>query len=110
MTSLGGNLDKYIQLLMKFTRHHRGDGARLVSQLAAGDAAGAQFTTHSLKGAAGALGLRALQVGCEAIEQSLRADPSGTTSTPLAQSFEAELEALTAQLDGLVVRSAKPVT
>ena len=102
LTSLGGNLDKYIQLLMKFTRHHRGDGARLVSQLAAGDAAGARFTTHSLKGAAGALGLRTLQVGCEAIEQSLRADPSGTASTPLAQSFEAELEALTAQLDGIV--------
>ena len=101
LRSLGGNFDKYIKLLMKFTQHHRGDGARLVSQLAAGDAAGARFTTHSLKGAAGALGLRTLQVGCEAIEQSLRADPLGTALTDLAQSFEAEFDALTAQLDGI---------
>ena len=102
LKSLSGNLDKYLQLLRKFAQHHRGDGARLLGQLAAGDAAGARFTSHSLRGAAGALGLRSLQVGCEAIEQALRADMSGSASTALAQSLEIELEALTEQLDRIV--------
>jgi len=57
---LGGKADKYLKLLKHFVQTHNDDMTALTARIAAGDRVTAQRIAHSLKGAAGTLGLIAL--------------------------------------------------
>jgi len=54
---LGGNVDKYLELLTLFIQSHTNDMTLLVKSLADGDDTAAHFLIHSLKGSAATLGI-----------------------------------------------------
>ncbi len=67
-----GNPGKYLGLLRLFLESHRDDMGRLADYLAVGDQATAHRLVHSLKGAAGTLGLDRVAEQALGLEQALR--------------------------------------
>lgn len=62
----------YISLLRKFATGQAGAITEIQAFLAAGDAAGAQRTAHTLKGLAGSIGATTLQGAAAELEQAIR--------------------------------------
>lgn len=83
--SLGGRLDKCLQILARFPATHARDGDRIRQHLDAGQIGEAHCLVHGLKGVAATLGLTALQRSAAALEQLLKsAAASGAATTPAA--------------------------
>jgi len=76
LAALGGKTEKYLALLEKFLERHRHTAASIQQALAAADPAGAQHQAHTLKGAAGILGLSATQQAAADLELALRNNES----------------------------------
>lgn len=97
-----GNLPLYRRLLRMFTDTQREDMQRLSERLSANETGEAQKLAHSLKSAAGTLGLTQLQASAAELEAALRAGRSGEetmlifTAIAAAQS---DLDAALADLD-----------
>jgi two-component system, sensor histidine kinase and response regulator len=68
----GGNSRRYEILLRKFAEQQRGAVATIQSALSAGDAATAERSAHSLKGAAGTLGANALSEAAAKAEAAIK--------------------------------------
>ena len=76
LATMGGKTEKYLALLEKFLERHRHTAASIQQALADGDQAGAQRQAHTLKGAAGILGLSATQQAAANLELALRNNES----------------------------------
>ena len=76
IAAMRGNAEKYVNLLEKLLSHH--DTTLLRTTIDSGDHPTAQRQAHSLKGAAGSLGLNRLSSAAAAIEAALRENrPTG---------------------------------
>ncbi len=69
---LGGNADKYLELLTLFIQLHANDMTLLVKSLADGDDTAVYFRVHSLKGTAATLGIDNLAGMVRRLEALLR--------------------------------------
>ena len=72
----GGNRRRYESLLRKFAEQQAGAGAAIRAALANGDAATAERTAHSLKGAAATLGANALSEAAVRAEAAVKSGQS----------------------------------
>ena len=99
---VGGSERAYRRLLKKF-RSGQGDAvAGIRTAVAAGDQELAVRTAHSLKGAAGALGVEAVQASAGALESALAADLDGVDPA-LYQTLESDLAEALAVIDNALV-------
>ena len=73
LKTLGGRVQRYLELLDKLVASHAEDVARLRRHLDAGEREDARRLAHSLKGAAGALGATPLREAAARLEQAVRA-------------------------------------
>jgi len=72
--NVGGRSEVYVRLLATFAERHQEDMDHLRKQLAVGDRESARRTAHSLKGAAGSLGLVTLHAASASLEQAIAGD------------------------------------
>ncbi|WP_371322906.1 Hpt domain-containing protein [Dechloromonas sp. ZY10] len=106
---VAGRESRYLELLGKYLEHHRELGNQIADAILDGNYSLAQKLSHTLKGAAGTLGLQASQAAARELEYSLR-----DANTELIPSCLAELsrvhEAQCAQLEHLCCRQAPSQT
>ena len=100
---LGGDVAKYRRLLTMFVDLHSQDMKRVQELLAAGDLAEVQRLTHSLKGVAATLGMRAVSELAVKLENALRHNDTLGESTELAGLCDRELTKLAYE----IVRSSE---
>jgi len=72
--NVGGRSEVYVRLLGTFADRHADDMDHLREQFAVGDREAARRTAHSLKGAAGSLGLVRLHAAASVLEQAIGGD------------------------------------
>jgi CheY-like chemotaxis protein/HPt (histidine-containing phosphotransfer) domain-containing protein len=72
LASLNGRADKYLSMLGKYLHHHEQTVALIAQAIDTGDTASAQRLAHSLKGAAGTLGLKDTHVAARHLDETLR--------------------------------------
>jgi two-component system, sensor histidine kinase and response regulator len=103
LSRLGGNEERYIQLLQKFVDDFSGSVNKVREGVASGDMEGALREVHSVKGVAGTLGSSAVYRLSARLEEALSGD--ATAACPLIDQFEHELDNLfTAITRGLAER------
>ncbi len=95
LRTLGG-VDRLVHLLRDFAARHAKDKAQLAAQLADRQWENARNLAHSLKGAAGNLGLVRLQGAAAALETALRRGEPAAALPPLAAALEEALDTLQA--------------
>lgn len=101
LAALRGDGVAYTKLLRQLAASHRADAQLLQDELAAGQVDAARQRAHSLKGAAGSLGLTRLQAAAAAFELALR-DVAPAASLPaLLAALQTEQSALDAVLSQL---------
>jgi HPt (histidine-containing phosphotransfer) domain-containing protein len=93
----GGHRERYETLLRKFAEQQFGATETMRASLSAGDAATAERTAHSLKGAAGTLGAASLA----------EAAASAETAIKTGQGVDAALKALSLSLDPVLAAIVK---
>ncbi len=91
---MGGNPKRYETLLCRFAQQQENGGGAIRELLSSGDLAAAEREAHSLKGAAGALGIAAVSAAADEAEAAIRdgkdVDPALTALTDdLAKAREA---------------------
>ncbi|MBI2309244.1 MAG: response regulator [Rhodocyclales bacterium] len=89
---VGGRAEVYARLLATFAGRHQDDLDHLREQLAVGNSESARRAAHSLKGAAGALGLTALHGATARLEQAIGAGEPGETLAALLATADDRLE------------------
>ena len=94
-----GNVARYLRLLQMFATTHTDSMMRARAALAAGDNEAARREAHSLKGAAGTLGVTAIQQQALALETAIR------NATP-----PAVIEQLATQLESTYAALARTIT
>ncbi|MCH7743485.1 MAG: Hpt domain-containing protein, partial [Proteobacteria bacterium] len=72
LRNMRGDVAGYLRLLRQFDTAHGDDMQKLGEQLAKGEADAARRLAHTVKGAAGTLGLKTLQEAARALEENLR--------------------------------------
>lgn len=78
LKTMGGRLESLARMIRKYADLHSDDATRLRQWLATGDRTSAHRLAHSVKGAAGFLGLSRIQERAAALEEALRevSDPA----------------------------------
>lgn len=111
MAAMRGKPEKYINLLDKFLIHHGAAPSALRSIIDSGDNQTAMRHAHSLKGAAGSLGLNLLRTAAAELEAGLRENRPAAQITPLLARLTEVHETLASNLrqllDGAGSNSAK---
>ncbi len=103
--NVGGRRDAYSRLLVTFVERHAEDMIRLGDQLSVGDHDTARRTAHSLKGAAGAIGLTRVQPASARLEQAIAAGEDADTLAALIATTAEHLDAACA-----AIRTAAPAS
>ncbi len=99
LTRTGGNLKRYEALLRKFAEQQEGAVGTIRRALAVGDAATAERTAHSLKGAAGTLGAATLSQAASEAEATIKAGLGADEALELlARSLDVALSGIRAGL------------
>ena len=106
MVTMRGKPDKYLALLEKFVVHHLDAPILLRSTMEAGDNPAATRQAHSLKGAAGSLGLSSLRSAAAELEAALRENQSLEQATPLLKRLSETHQQLIAALQNLLAGAA----
>ncbi len=106
MATMRGKPDKYLDLLIKFIVHHRDTSTLLRTTITAGDNPTATRHAHSLKGAAGSLGLNSLRSAAAELEAALRENQSPEQTTPLLSHLEETLCSLINALLAILASNA----
>jgi PAS domain S-box-containing protein len=84
--------DKYRRLAELFASRHQQDGAAIAGLVSRGDSEGMRTLAHSLKGAAGAVGAKGVEVAAAALITALRSDAASSAGIPdLARRLQDEL-------------------
>ena len=112
VAALHGKAAKYVELLGRFAAVHAEDMTRLAEFLATGDQAAATRMAHSLKGAAGTLGIDRLAEIARRIEFALRDSPQADRETLNAdmEAIHREFMALAAVLPAPTSAAPAPTT
>ena len=88
MAAMRGKADKYLNLLDKFIKHSADTMAEVQNSISNSDHPTAQRQAHSLKGAAGSLGLESLRTAAAKLEAALRENAPANITTPLLLQLE----------------------
>ncbi|MDP2833412.1 MAG: response regulator [Pseudomonadota bacterium] len=109
-----GNPEKYAALLHLFIEHHEFDLARLRDCLATGDQEQARRLAHSIKGASGSIGAKALSGLATELDAALREDRSEPEIEARIEAFVQAQQAFTSAVRAIVpprmaVTSSAPV-
>ncbi len=91
LAAVRGKTARYLELLHLFVESHAEDMARLAACLAVADHASAQRLVHSLKGAAGTLGVEGLANIALRLEEALRVDRD---TTQRGHAIDSNMEAI----------------
>ena len=78
LNAVRGRLPSYLRLLDSYVRNHSEDADKVALQISSGQTSEARRTAHSLKGAAGALGMTRVQFAAAALEAALLAEQAAT--------------------------------
>lgn len=101
LTAMGGNVNLYRRLLLKFHAANHDFGARFRSARAAGDHDGARRLAHDLRGISGSLGARELHRTAALLENACAAaQADDNLEAPLAELLQ-ELEPVMSSLQSL---------
>ncbi|WP_291270699.1 Hpt domain-containing protein [Geothrix sp.] len=101
LMTVGGRVESLARLIRKYEQLHGGDIQVLREGLAVGEPEATRRLAHSLKGAAGFLGLTSIQALAGALEAALRPEgPSGEIEGLLA-AFEGENDRVCAAIRAL---------
>ncbi|TCJ11878.1 PAS domain S-box protein [Parasulfuritortus cantonensis] len=103
---LRGNLDKYVELLSRFVESHEHDMTDLLQRCQAGDRDGGRLIAHTLKGAAGTLGLNEVRDLATDLDMAFRNGADDVAVTDLAGRLAAAQARFAGALRGLPVRGA----
>lgn len=99
LSRVAGNRELYLHVLWQFVEEEADAPARISMALAEGDRAVAQRIAHTLKGAAGSIGLERLQNGAASLERALRDGQDATAElAQLAGDLTRTIAALRAAL------------
>jgi two-component system sensor histidine kinase/response regulator len=90
-----GNAERYLRLLQMFATTHADSIAQAHQFLASGDVESARREAHSLKGAAGTLGIRNIQQHALALETAIRTSAAAASIEQLTTDLELAYAALT---------------
>jgi PAS domain S-box-containing protein len=107
LRQLRGDAETYSRLLLQFVSSHGDDARRLAQMLADGAPEAARHWAHNLKGAAGNLGLVAVQAQAQRLEQCLGAAVEPPACAALIDALSATLLQLRARLGALPPQSGK---
>jgi HPt (histidine-containing phosphotransfer) domain-containing protein len=103
MAAMRGKTDKYLDLLEKFINHHRAAPGLIASTLSGNDPATAMRQAHSLKGAAGSLGLNSIRSAAAGLEAALREGQPPAVTTPLLASLTEVHQEIIGTLQALLI-------
>jgi two-component system sensor histidine kinase/response regulator len=84
---VAGNRKLYLKLLRQFIAQQADSAEQIAEQLKAGDRATAERTAHTVKGVAGSLGAKLIQLAAGELEKSLREGADSPRLEPLRQKF-----------------------
>ncbi|MGE5470770.1 MAG: PAS domain S-box protein [Bacteroidota bacterium] len=104
LNSVRGRASSYTRLLGTFVRSHADDPARIGRLLAAGQPGEALRAAHSLKGAAGTLGITSIQTAAAALEAGLRNASPADEINRLLGLLASEHERLIPVIDSILQR------
>ncbi|MDP2432831.1 MAG: response regulator [Pseudomonadota bacterium] len=105
-----GNPEKYAALLRLFIEHHEFDMARLRDSLATGDREQARRLAHSIKGASGSIGAKALSGLATELDAALREDRSEAEIEARIEAYEQARQAFTSTVRAIVPPPSTAVT
>lgn len=89
IATMRGNPEKYVNLLHKFLKHHGNAPADIRAMLDHGDIPTALRQAHSLKGAAGSVGLEQLSTAAANLEKALRENHPAVETAALLDAYSA---------------------
>ena len=95
---LGGRSDMLVNLLRTLAETHEGDAMLIRDGVAGGDPAGARRVAHGLKGAAGTLGARNVQMAAAALDGLLREEADSARVAAAVGDLDRELASLVADV------------
>lgn len=98
LSTLQGDIPRYLRLLSRFAAQHGGDGSALAASVASGDLHAVQYKAHSLKGVAATLGARQVAELAAKVERMAKTSAPGEEWRSVLGSLESELGTLTATL------------
>jgi two-component system sensor histidine kinase/response regulator len=101
LRTVGGRMDSLVRLLRKYGELHAEDGRLFREGIASGEIEAAQRLAHSLKGAAGFLGLVLIQRLSGSLETALREGTSRDQVERLLEAFERENASVCAAIQAL---------
>ncbi|MBS0368729.1 MAG: response regulator [Proteobacteria bacterium] len=96
LKNLRGRIPNYLRLLHKYAAGHEADGAKIRVQWEAGSQTEAARLAHSLKGVAGMIGMRQVQILATRLDAALRGDEGGDIDALLTELDAAQTAAVTA--------------
>ncbi|HJW24444.1 MAG TPA: PAS domain S-box protein [Rhodocyclaceae bacterium] len=108
LASVRGRLPSYVRLLATCAESHADDVPRLRQALATGGFCEAQRLVHSLKGAAGTLGMKTIQAAAAALEATIRERSDSAQVGRLIGDLEAAWTAVTIPILGCLPATAAP--
>ncbi|MDD2743215.1 MAG: ATP-binding protein [Rhodocyclaceae bacterium] len=105
MAAMRGKTDRYLDLLDKFISHHRDAPGQIAIPLNGDDNPAAMRQTHSLKGAAGSLGLNSIRSAAAALETALREGQPAEITAPLLATLTKVHEEIVNTLQSLLTHA-----
>jgi len=93
---VGGNVPLYRGLLVKFAAKYSDAGSQVTTALQSGDREAAQRIAHTIKGVAGNVGIKRVQLAAEKLEKAIRENDSAylTMLQDLTEVLHTQIEAI----------------
>ncbi len=107
LAALGGDFERYLDLLRQFIQAHEGDMARVEGHLAAGEKPAALNLLHGLKGVSGTLGAARVRACVADLETALRERKTNATIKRLSKLANQALSDLVAAIQALPERHSE---
>jgi two-component system sensor histidine kinase/response regulator len=112
LARVGGNRKLYLKLLRQFAAQQADAAEQIAGQLRAGDHPTAERSAHTVKGVAGNLGARPIQLLAGELEKAISVKVPGAELTPLLHEFSSALDTFVKNLRAALppVESAQVAT
>jgi two-component system sensor histidine kinase/response regulator len=108
LRTTAGRMEPLVRLLIKYADVHAEDGPQLQAWEAAGEREPARRLAHSVKGAAGFLGLSRIQNLAGDLEEAFLAGQEAGQTAPLLASFAQENGSLCRAISATLVGTPQP--
>jgi HPt (histidine-containing phosphotransfer) domain-containing protein len=106
LSRVAGNRKLYLKLLRQFVEQQGPAGGQICEALVTGEAKVAERLAHTVKGVAGSLGARGVQVVAAKLEKAVAGSASEAELTPLLAEFRTVLDDFTARLQATLPGAA----